>query len=97
MTQLTEDENIALRDLNHSPGWLVYRRIAEDYIYELFEAYLRENLTQDLAWGARVELKAIKAYQRYMDDWVRQAVDAIDRKIAQFYNPEGDLDAGIEH
>lgn len=89
------DDAIALRELHSSPGWLVYRAIARTRIENLSDYYLKEDLTQEAAWIVRERLKAIKEFQKAMDDMVAQAAEmndktAIQQMLAEFYGRQND-------
>lgn len=68
----------ALRDLNHSYGWEIYRHLAHQRIDQMTEAFTREGLTRDEAWEAHIRIRAVADFQAKMDELVRTAVDFVD-------------------
>jgi hypothetical protein len=76
---LREYENAAnLRDLHHTPGWSVYRQLAQQKIAQLTRDYLREDLSRDEIFEAHIRLKAITQFQTILEEMVKDAVDLVD-------------------
>ena len=76
---MRERENAAiLRDLNHTPGWELYKELARRYMDEKAKNFWRDNISADEAWNERLHLQAVKNFQAVMEDVVENAVDWLD-------------------
>lgn len=84
---LTHSQLAALRDLNHTEGWELYKRIAREYVEQLNRDYLRESLTQDEAWEARARVRGMMSFQAMMEERVSSAIGELEFVIAQQMNP----------
>ena len=76
---LIERDNAAIiRDLRHTPGWEVYKQLANSRIQQMTNRYLRDSLPQDEAWNERLRLQAVMDFQMKLEEIVDAAVELID-------------------
>lgn len=90
---MTQQELAALRDLNHTEGWEVYKRVAHGRIEQANKDYLQDSLTQEEAWEARTKVKAIMTFQSIMEEVVANALRELEYLIErQMYPVETEVD-----
>jgi hypothetical protein len=76
---LQQFENAAhLRDLEHVPGWRLYCDLAAAKIQAIRDIYEDSKMDKDATWAAKLSLKAIRDFQRGMEDLVRMSKDLLD-------------------
>jgi predicted ArsR family transcriptional regulator len=73
-------EAAALRDLNNTLGWEVLCRIAKRRIEQQTNEYLRQDFSQDEAWEARVELRAVRQFWSMIEEMVETARRFVDQQ-----------------
>lgn len=74
----TMENSALLRDLEHTPGWVVYRELAAAYIQSARDKYENTNMDKDATWASKIALQALKDFQRNMEETVANAKDLLE-------------------
>lgn len=68
----------ALRDLNHSYGWEIYKYLAHQRIDQMAKDFLQDGLTRDQIVDKHIQLKAVGEFQAKLDELVQEAINFVD-------------------
>lgn len=96
---LRQVENAAmLRDLEHVPGWIVYKELAHAKIQALRDISEDANTDKEASWAAKLRLQAVKEFQKCMEELVSQAKDLLEpqamQRMIESVNPHEDVFTG---
>jgi hypothetical protein len=67
-----------LRDLEHFPGWQIYKDLAAAKIQAVRDKYEYTAMDKDATWAAKLNLQALREFQSSMEELVSQAKDLLD-------------------